>query len=179
MNVKRIEIWSTCLQHPWSIACFYSRHRLTWTVIKTMPIESKKVWGKHVYHQKNSATVLHCCLSYFTSSLIYFVCLCLCILLLCQFQSFDGYAVDSGGSWNRGQLLEKAERGWRVFFVDYGEQRDVAESDILRLPDKFCALPAQAIECSLVHVMPMGRSWPVSCWKWVLSLHGEVLASQL
>lgn len=67
------------------------------------------------------------------------------------------------GSWNRGQLVEKAERGWRVFFVDYGEQRDVAKSDILRLPDKFCALPAQAIECSLVHVMPMGRSWPVSC----------------
>ena len=53
--------------------------------------------------------------------------------------------------------MEKAEDGWRVFFLDYGEQRDVAECDILRLPDKFCTLPAQAIECSLVLVNPIGR----------------------
>ena len=55
--------------------------------------------------------------------------------------------------------MEKVEDGWRVFFLDYGEQRDVAECDILRLPDKFCTLPAQAIECSLVHVKPIGRPW--------------------
>ncbi|KAK7504577.1 hypothetical protein BaRGS_00004063, partial [Batillaria attramentaria] len=61
--------------------------------------------------------------------------------------------------WYRGRLVEMVECGWKVFFIDYGECEVVAEDNIHRLPDKFCALPAQAIECSLASVRPAGDEW--------------------
>ena len=58
--------------------------------------------------------------------------------------------------WNRARLLEKTDDGWEVFFLDYGERQVVEESDVRRLPNQFCQLPGQAVECGLAHIQPTG-----------------------
>lgn len=65
--------------------------------------------------------------------------------------------------WYRGRLLEKVDSGWKIFFIDYGECKIVSECDIKPLPDAFCVLPAQAIECSLAHVQPLGENNHYKC----------------
>ncbi|XP_076449882.1 uncharacterized protein LOC143286162 [Babylonia areolata] len=60
------------------------------------------------------------------------------------------------GRWYRAQIVGKEAEGWRVFFVDHGERNVVGEADLCPIPDQFCKLPAQAIECGLAHIRPVG-----------------------
>ncbi|XP_025114687.1 uncharacterized protein LOC112576465 isoform X2 [Pomacea canaliculata] len=61
--------------------------------------------------------------------------------------------------WYRGRLQQRLEGGWQVFFIDYGDRQFVPDGDICRLPNIFCEMPAQAIECSLAYVRSRGSEW--------------------
>ena len=60
--------------------------------------------------------------------------------------------------WHRGKLVRTTDKGWLVFFIDHGDEQEVDDdNNVLPLPDEFCALPAQAIHCSLAGIRPIGR----------------------
>ncbi|XP_033107730.1 uncharacterized protein LOC117109479 isoform X2 [Anneissia japonica] len=66
------------------------------------------------------------------------------------------------GMWYRGQIVEKLnseETIYTVFFLDYGDQEDITESDIHSVWDDVLQLPFQAIECRLTGVLPTEGVW--------------------
>ncbi|KAG1699317.1 putative ATP-dependent RNA helicase TDRD12 [Nymphon striatum] len=55
-------------------------------------------------------------------------------------------------TWGRAKVLDVTDGGAKVMYLDFGDEREVSKNNLLRLLDKFCKLPFQAIECSLADV---------------------------
>ena len=70
----------------------------------------------------------------------------------------------SDGSWYRGKLVHVAPDVASIFYVDYGNTEDVPRSDVRTLESQFCALPVQALRCSLEGVSPLEtEGWSPEC----------------
>ena len=70
----------------------------------------------------------------------------------------------SDGSWYRGKLVHVTPDIASIFYVDYGNTEDVPRSDVRTLESQFCALPAQALRCSLEGVSPLAAGgWSLEC----------------
>ncbi|XP_066908988.1 putative ATP-dependent RNA helicase TDRD12 [Halyomorpha halys] len=62
--------------------------------------------------------------------------------------------------WNRGMITDVTKDEVEVFFVDYGDCHVLPLSTLSRLPKGFITrLPFQAIECSLVGILPLDDDW--------------------
>ncbi|XP_073965068.1 putative ATP-dependent RNA helicase TDRD12 isoform X1 [Choristoneura fumiferana] len=56
----------------------------------------------------------------------------------------------------------------KIFFVDYGDWREVPLKHLIEIPDKFITrLPFQAIECRLIGVRPVGDNWTDFSTNWL------------
>eukprot|EP00794_Sanderia_malayensis_P019141 gene19141-21059_t len=62
--------------------------------------------------------------------------------------------------WYRAQILSSNEDGeCHVFYVDHGDREWISKSRLWKAWDELLELPLQAIECSLVHIKPIGTDW--------------------
>ncbi|XP_061891056.1 tudor domain-containing 6 isoform X3 [Entelurus aequoreus] len=66
------------------------------------------------------------------------------------------------GVFYRAVVSEVGKAHIKVFFVDYGDTKEVDGRNIRTLPDIFKELPKLALKCALVGVCPKGHTW--SCF---------------
>ncbi|XP_049949115.1 uncharacterized protein LOC126457111 isoform X1 [Schistocerca serialis cubense] len=81
-------------------------------------------------------------------------------------------ALNATKSWCRGQVVGlPGNKKVRVFFVDTGSELELPWYEVFRLPDKFLAVPKQAIHCALNDVSPTLKSgWSPEIKKVMLEL---------
>eukprot|EP00794_Sanderia_malayensis_P004854 gene4854-5491_t len=63
--------------------------------------------------------------------------------------------------WYRGQVLsiDLDSEDVEVFFIDYGNSEFMVWKHLKVIPDEFCELPPQALQCRLANIEPVGGVW--------------------
>uniref|UniRef100_A0AAU7J8D4 Tudor domain-containing protein Tdr4 n=1 Tax=Locusta migratoria TaxID=7004 RepID=A0AAU7J8D4_LOCMI len=81
-------------------------------------------------------------------------------------------ALNGSKNWCRGQVIGlPGNKKVKVFFVDTGSELDLPWYEVFRLPEKFLAVPKQAIHCALNDISPTLKSgWPAEIKKVMLDL---------
>lgn len=66
-------------------------------------------------------------------------------------------------SWYRAQVLKVSEeeevKKFSVFYLDFGDCAILSRDSICELKSEYLSIPFQAIECSLVDVVPIDNEW--------------------
>ncbi|XP_029311988.1 tudor and KH domain-containing protein isoform X2 [Cottoperca gobio] len=64
------------------------------------------------------------------------------------------------GTWNRARVLGVLGSGVvDLYYVDFGDNGELARDSLCRMRSDFLSLPFQAIECNLAGVRPKGEVW--------------------
>ncbi|KAM4731883.1 RING finger protein 17 [Anableps anableps] len=81
--------------------------------------------------------------------------------------------------WYRAQVIgHPGGRKVEVQYVDFGNKHVLSVSDLRKIKDEFFALPAMAVHCCLVDVIPLdGESWSEACTKRFISLAHQQLVT--
>lgn len=62
--------------------------------------------------------------------------------------------------WNRAKVLGVSPTGLvDLYYVDFGDNQELAKDSLCRIRSDFLCLPFQAMECNLAGVMPKGEEW--------------------
>ena len=63
--------------------------------------------------------------------------------------------------WYRAQILsvDAETEEVEVYFIDYGNGETMTWRSMKVIPEEFCELPAQALQCRLADIEPVGRVW--------------------
>nr|XP_057927052.1 tudor domain-containing 6 isoform X2 [Doryrhamphus excisus] len=77
------------------------------------------------------------------------------------------------GVFYRAVVSDVSEAKIKVFFVDYGDTKEVDGSNIKSLPDRFKRLPQLAVKCSLAGVVPKDKQWSYGAIEFFIKITTE------